>query len=286
MKVIIDYGNYNIKVFSKEKGTFQFSSKSHTNFEPNPEAFERVEFEGITTFIGVGDINQEFVKVNKESMQAQILYAVSKVTSDTNIELCVLLPINQLPQKKVVIDMFDLKTFRFKLNGKDKYLFFRKVCILPECAVSSELLPNKDGLNLIIDIGSRTTQIALYKDGHLTKNATEKLGVINLYEEIMNRANAAGGAYELEDIEDQIKRGTIKVDEAIYKSFMHQVLNKIKTKVTLSNSKVTFTGGGSLVLSDVISTIPNVEIMDNAVFTNVLGAYEVVKKVWGDGDKI
>ena len=120
---------------------------------------------------------------------------------------------------------------------------------------------------------------------HIEKNATEKIGIVNLYEEIMNRANADGGDYEVEDIEMQLQRGTIKADEIIYKNFLKQVLNKIKTKVNLKNSHVTFTGGGSLVLKDIIKTIPGVDIMDNCIYSNVLGAYEIVKQVWSNGDK-
>ncbi len=291
MKVVIDCGNYNFKVFSAERGTFSFSSRCRTNFEPNPTAFERIEFNGQLTFIGTGELNQEYTKVNKECLTPQILYALAQASTYSDIELALLLPINQLPLKDKLIEAFKETCYEFKCNGIDRSIYITKVCVLPECAVSVNMLPIMTESDLIIDIGSRTTQVTLFRNEpvtrtvHIEKNATEKIGIVNLYEEIMNRANADGGDYEVEDIEMQLQRGTIKADEIIYKNFLKQVLNKIKTKVNLKNSHVTFTGGGSLVLKDIIKTIPGVDIMDNCIYSNVLGAYEIVKQVWSNGDK-
>lgn len=85
MKVVIDCGNYNFKVFSPERGTFSFSSRVRTNFEPNPTAFERIEFDGQLTFIGTGELNQEYSKVNKECLIPQILYALAQASTYPDI---------------------------------------------------------------------------------------------------------------------------------------------------------------------------------------------------------
>ena len=106
--VIIDIGNYNFKYKGDAQGLF--SSKYHTNFEPNPEAYERIEFNGVTTYIGVGELEREYNKADKNIIP-QVLYAISKATKDNDINLCLLMPLNQLPQKQVIIDKFAGKSF-------------------------------------------------------------------------------------------------------------------------------------------------------------------------------
>ena len=52
--VIVDLGNYNTKYLGENKG--MFSSKISTAFNPNGEMFERIEFNGTTTYITVGQL--------------------------------------------------------------------------------------------------------------------------------------------------------------------------------------------------------------------------------------
>ncbi|MFQ8893402.1 MAG: ParM/StbA family protein [Clostridium sp.] len=280
-RVITDIGNNDFKVFSQEIGTFSFSSKYHTNFEPNEEAFERIELDEVITYIGVGELSQEYIKVEKECIIPQVLYAISTATKSSEVDLVLLLPISQLPQRSILIKMFKGQIFNFKVNGKFRSIHVNKMCVLPECAISISTIPDVSRYQLIIDIGSRTTQYALFEDRHLIKNGTEKLGVLNLYDEVKKVLNSKGYSYEIEDIEMQIKRGAITIDKKISENFLKRVINKIKTQVSLKDASTTFIGGGSLVLKNLISQIPDVEISDNCIYANVLGANEIAKGMWG-----
>lgn len=244
--VVVDIGNYNFKYTGDNRG--MFSAKYSKRFEPNVDAYERIELDGVTTLIGVGELSREYNKAVKEIVP-QVLYAINKATRGNEINLCLLMPINQC-------------------------------VVLPESQVSYYSLKNPSDYQLIIDIGSRTINWCAYEGGKMACNGTEKLGVYDLYDTIMKVENAKGEDFTVERIEGQIARGRIKVDEGLFKEFLKDVLNRIKTHVNLKDYDVIFTGGGSLVLQSILSMIPKIEIHENAVFSNVIGAEEVCKRMW------
>ena len=275
--VIIDIGNYSIKYASDEIG--KFSSRIHSNFEPNPAAFERIEIDGKTTYIGVGELEREYNKADKNIIP-QVLYAISKATIEVDINLCFLLPINQLPEKNKMIQRFEKETFIFKINDKSRVVRINKCVVLPEGQCSYYSIKEPSKYQLIIDIGSKTVNWCAYIDGKMEKNGTEKIGVFDFYNTVMRIENAKGEDYIVEDIEAQIDRGRIQVSISTYKGFLLEILNRMKANINLKNYDVTFTGGGSLVFKNIIEAIPNIKIHDNPVYSNVLGAKIICEKMW------
>lgn len=279
MITIIDLGNYNIKYLGESSGVF--SSKYHTNFEPNETAFERIEVNGKKYFIGVGSYSLEYTKANKECLIPQVLYAIGQANNGNNIttDLCVLLPIEQMPKKEEIINLLQKKFFRCEINGKTVNIRIEKCLVLPECQTARFSLENPSGDLLLLDIGSRTLNFAAYSNNKLNINGTARIGIINLYEKIMTIENAKGNDYVLSDIETQIRRGKIVVPDEVYVEFFRELLNAIKTKVSIQKYDVVFLGGGALVLKEIIQKIDGVEIHDNPVFASVLGALEVAKEL-------
>ena len=69
MKVtVVDMGNYNYK-YDGAKGVGIFSSKYTREPQSYPEGMERIEVDGETTFIGIGKLEREFNKSNKNSLK-------------------------------------------------------------------------------------------------------------------------------------------------------------------------------------------------------------------------
>lgn len=91
---VIDYGNYNLKFKSDNLGLI--SSRYHTNFEPNEEAFNRIKYDNKKYYIGVGKYSLEYIKINKESLIPQILYCINEGNNITT-DLVILLPLEQKP---------------------------------------------------------------------------------------------------------------------------------------------------------------------------------------------
>ena len=279
MITIIDLGNYNIKYLGESKGVF--SSLYHANFEPNETAFERIEVNGKKYFIGVGSYSLEYTKANKECLIPQVLYAIGQANNGNNIttDLCVLLPIEQMPKKEEIINLLQKKFFRCEINGKTVNIRIEKCLVLPECQTARFSLENPSEDLLLLDIGSRTLNFAAYSNNKLNINGTARIGIINLYEKIMTIENAKGNDYVLSDVETQIRRGKIVVPNEVYISFFKELLNAIKTKVSIQKYDVVFLGGGALVLKEIIKEIEGVEMHNNPVFASVLGALAVAKEI-------
>lgn len=275
--VIVDMGNYDIKY--RGNATGKFSSKISTDFNPNPEAYERVEVGGKITYIGVGTLQREYNKVDKDYLP-QLLYAISKATTNRDVNLGLLLPVIQLSNKDKWINELKNKTFNFKLNGKDKNIHINKVAVMPEGYISYYSQSNSTEC-LIIDIGSRTLNFAAFSNGQIEMNWTEKLGTFDFYSIIKDIENSKGETFKEEDIERQINRKRINVKAELYVDFLKKILNFAKGKVSLKNYDTVFCGGGAELLKDYILKFTPATVCENAQYTNVNGAYAVCSKMWG-----
>ena len=116
--VLVDLGNYNIKYLAERRGFF--SAKYSTKFNPNPEMFQRINFNGETTYIEIGEYEREFNKVNKNYLPL-LFYAISNATEESDINLCLLLPIAQMPNK----DKF-INKLKNNIKGANKVLFIQR----------------------------------------------------------------------------------------------------------------------------------------------------------------
>ena len=138
---------------------------------------------------------------------------------------------------------------------------------------------NKDEI-LICDVGSRTINFLTIINGKTEYNYTERLGVLDLYANIKDIENSKGEDYIEEDIERLIKNGRIVVDSRVYLDFLKLILNRIQAKVNIKNYKVYFTGGGSLLLKEYIEANTPAKVLENAQFSNVLGAHKIAEIGW------
>lgn len=276
--VIVDLGNYNTKYLGENKG--MFSSKISTAFNPNGEVYERVEFKGTTTYITVGELEREYSKANKNYIPI-LLYAISKATTDTNINLCLLLPVNQLPNKQKMIDELKGKSFEFKVKDITRKVYIHNVAVLPEGYVSYYSIDNTDNDDiLIIDVGSRTVNYASFIEGKIEKNFTNRIGVFEFYSKVKEIENSKGEDFVEEDIERLIKRGRIEVSHDMYLDFLKDILNYTKGQINIKNYTVYFTGGGAMMLEEYIKSNTPCKIHEDAVYSNVIGAYNLCKQVW------
>lgn len=176
-------------------------------------------------------------------------------------------------------------TFACEINGKNRCFNIDKVAVLAEGFVSFYSLEDdiKDDI-LIIDVGSRTINYSSFIDGKIEKSFTEKLGVLDLYSTIKDIQNSYGGDYVEEDIERLIKNNKIVVDSKIYLDFLKDILNRTKSKINIkSYNKVIFTGGGSITIKDYIEANTPAIVLEEAIYSNVVGAYRLCEKVWSGG---
>lgn len=275
--VVIDLGNYNFKYKSDERGIF--SAKTTTKFKADSEAYQRVEYDNKITYIGTGELDREYSKADK-NITAGVLYAINKATKKDLINLCLLMPIDQMPRKEKLIEKFKGRNFKFKANGQNRDVKIGECVVLPEGRASYYSLDNPSNYQLIIDIGSRTVNWCSYENGKMNNSGTERIGIYDLYHTIMTIENAKGEDYTVERIEGQIARGRIEVNNNVYQEFLKDVLNRIKANINIKDYDVLFTGGGSLVLENILNKISNIEIHPEAVYSNVDGAFQLCERTW------
>lgn len=276
--VVVDLGNYNIKYYGDRKGSF--SAKYSTKFNPNEEMYERIQVDGQTIFIGIGSLSLEFNKIKKNYL-GQLLYGINLATNESDINLCLLLPIVQIPNKNDMINKLRGTTFNCIINGNHRTININKVAVLPEGYCGYYSFDESED-TLVIDIGSRTINFAAFCNGKLVESFTEKLGVFNLYSNIKDIQNSTGTAYVEEEIERLIANNKINVDSRIYKDFYDDVINRARAKVNIETFKVYFVGGGALLLKDIIETNMTAIVHPEAQYANIIGAHRLCQSVWKD----
>ena len=276
--VVVDLGNYNIKYYGDRKGSF--SAKYSTKFNPNEEMYERIQIDGQTIFIGIGSLSLEVNKIKKNYL-GQLLYGINLATNESDINLCLLLPVVQIPNKNDMINKLRGTTFNCIINGNHRTININKVAVLPEGYCGYYSFDESED-TLVIDIGSRTINFAAFCNGKLVESFTEKLGVFNLYSNIKDIQNSTGTAYVEEEIERLIANNKINVDSRIYKDFYDDVINRARAKVNIETFKVYFVGGGALLLKDIIETNMTAIVHPEAQYANIIGAHRLCQSVWKD----
>lgn len=280
INVLVDIGNYNIKYLSEKKGSF--SAKYSTKFNPNSEMLQRINFNGETTYIEVGEYEREFNKVNKNYLPL-LFYAISNATEESDINLCLLLPIGQMTNKDKFVNKLKNNSFNFSINGVPKTININKVVVLPEGLVSFYSMDSKGEDTLIIDIGSRTVNYASFVEGKIESNFTERIGVLDLYSSIKDIENAKGNDLIEEQIERLIKNKRIIVEPKVYLDFFKDILNRTKAKVNIKNYKVVFVGGGAILLKPYIEANTTAIIHEDSIYANLIGARNLCEVMWKVG---
>lgn len=171
-------------------------------------------------------------------------------------------------------------SFNFLVNGTSRTININKVVVLVEGFISQYMIESNKEDIFICDIGSRTINYVTIINGKTEYNYTERLGILDLYANIKDIENSKGEDFLEEDIERLIKNGRIVVDSKVYLDFLKLILNRIQAKVNIRNYKVYFTGGGSLVLKEYIEANTPANILENAQFSNVLGAHKIAEIGW------
>lgn len=279
--IIIDAGNSRFKYDGLKRG--QYSSTYCTKYNPNPEYFDRIEYNGKTVYIGTGEYSREYSKVDKECITEQILYGIGLNVGIVDVvNLCLLLPINQMQQKDKYIKTFKEKEFLFKINGTSKQVRIEQCTVIPEGLASYYALDEseaKDEDVTIIDIGYRTTNYAVVRDGKVIKNFTEPIGVFDFFSNVKNIENSNGSNYDEETIERGIRKEIIKPSNNVCLDFFKDILNKTKGSINLKLTKNYFTGGGSEILRKYIEQTSSI-VMEDTTYSNVIGAKKLCDKVW------
>lgn len=288
--VMIDAGNFEIKVMSGEK-FINFSSKTFVGEMRNENKFEWIKYAGQKTFFETsnGNYNHSYEKVDKTNI-SQIIYAIDKLLNPTDeiytVNLGYMLPISQLERGNELVERFEGQEFEYDTKEGTKIVKINRLIVIPEgFATANYILATEPlkmkGRVIFFDCGSRTINACEFTNGKLTNNDTMIYGTFgNLYEPIQKKYPSKS----IEVIAEDLKNEWIDIPKEIGKTFTQGLLNEFTSFQKLWKEYHTvFVSGG---VADFFNTyeymyemLPdNVEVLNDAGKTNVIGAYKILEE--------
>lgn len=295
----VDLGNCNIKT---SKGIIVPSLITRGENYLISNGYQ-ITFNNEIYILGEGDYDTNLDKVSKENLLPMLCLALGLSTTEEFVRVVIGLPVNQYRTKKdnMLKIIEDNKVLNFRLNGEDRTIYITDASVFPEGVATYYSLESDKRKSLmdkdliILDIGGRTTDIALLKGGKkrsVAKSTSLDIGMINIYNDMINEIN---GLYSLglniEDAEGIIKNGLIvdgeKQDTTFIKDIIKNNIEKVFKELNITypvrTSPVLVTGGGGRsFFKSIKKRYPSAELVADNLFSNANGYKRVGEKLWRD----
>ena len=262
-----------------------------------------INFNGELFIIGEGDYDTNLNKLSKENLLPMLCLAAGLSTKEEFIRVVLGLPINQYRsnKNKMLEIIEENKILNFKLNGLDRCICIEEASIFPEGVAtyySLDIEKRKalvDQDLIILDIGGRTTDIALLKAGKkrsVAKSTSLDVGMINIYNDMINEINSLYTlGLNIEDAEGILKNG-LEVDgekqdtsfiKNIVKNNIEKVFKELNISYPVRTSPLIVTGGGGKsFFKSLKKRYPTAQLVEDNLFSNAIGYKRVGDKLWQD----
>lgn len=284
----VDLGNYSVKTSTNV--TFFSKVTQKENFTEN----NKIIFNGESYNIGEGEFSTDWDKSRKDNTLTLLYAAISKSTQDNINQVVLGLPIQQYKNNKD--KMIELITNNRCGTVDNRKIFISDVTVAPEGASAYYAIPKDIRENIgkkqliIIDIGGRTTDIVIFKDKVIIDVKTIPVGVLNIYQELIDYVNSKyTESLVLEDGETILKEGLFlggeKRDMGFVKPILQNNFNTIfkelQLKYNLNLGYIYLTGGGSSILKLAFQNrLNNLIVSTNPIFDNAIGFKKVGESLW------
>lgn len=291
----LDLGNNNVKVALNGQA-FSFVNKIERL--DNAEALadnEYIKMNDDYFYYILGNVDSKFEKsaskkdknfipsLNYSAIRA-LVEAGEEVPSSLEVDIALLTPINQSSEKQEYIKKIKDNANNIvecRVDGKEYVVNIKINEVIPmlEGCSSAFLLDDLAGINTIVEVGSRTINIAkIVKNKFSFIECLEDMGSFNYYQALVAKINDRD--ITIDNIQDLIEVGLAEHDKDLLKAYLKKVLeetNKISKYRT--NNCVYFCGGTiELFKSQGLNFEKgNIKIMENPVYSNVLGALKMME---------
>lgn len=289
----IDLGNFSVK--TSEKVRFISKISERETFDDK----NTFTIEGVKYTVEDGEFTTDWNKSKKENTIPLLYYSIAKSTEDNLNQVILGLPIQQYKKEKDNLkEMIENNKIKeIVIENKTRNIFITDVEIAPESAAAYYNLDletkNKIGNKqlIIVDIGGRTTDICLFKDRKIKEVKTVPVGMLNIYQEIIDYINTEyTESFKLEDGEGILKEGLflngshrdISFIKPILLNNFNSIWKEIQLKFNTSLGYILLTGGGSLTLGKAFKNRigNNLIISKNPLFDNAEGFKKVGESIW------
>lgn len=234
-------------------------------------------YEGVNYIVGEGIRD---VEVNKSKRQTNLLYLYTLLglQDDVEFEIGLGLPIGQYQQQKEEYKEYILSNnfASFTLNGEERVINITNCKIFAEGLASVE-----DYEGIILDIGGRTTDIALIENKRVINPISKPKGVLNLYSNIINSINSTFGLDLVEEEAERIIKNGLVLDGekqdisfiySILSTFTDDIVNTLKLEYSLrTNNLLVIGGGGALFYPSIKKRVKQAELIQDSLLSNAKG---------------
>ncbi|HEY5563917.1 MAG TPA: ParM/StbA family protein [Clostridiaceae bacterium] len=284
MIIGVDLGNYATKT---SKGV-NFTSKVAKTDNILDSSIALTTMDG-TFYMEEGSYNTEYRKIKKEYIKEMFLAAVAMSTDEINNQICVGLPLSQYKEDKNAFKELLLKDRmqNIGLNGIERKLIIEDIEVYPEGIAA---LINKEFNGVIVDIGGRTTDIALLENKKVKKPYSLPIGTLNLYSDFIKMVNSKYALdLKADDAPRLIKNGLKIYGEDrnigfaldIFKSYVEGLVNELQVGYSIKTLDIMLVGGGAIMLHKAFKNrIPNVQLIEDSIFANSRGFKKRGESIW------
>lgn len=289
MNLGIDIGNYNVKT---SEGVI-FKSAVSENIEYGNK-FDKIEIDNKTYHLGTGRLEIDYRKFDKENYIPLLLGAICKSSNSIENRIGLGLPIKQYNNfKNELIDKLTNKTYDVTYNDIRRRIRVTDVQVFPESVAgiiahfNSTLFDVKHKDIVSVDIGGKTTDIALIRNKKVVKSSQVNVGTIDIYNCIKNSLEVKyfDVKVSLDDVEEYLKNGFYYKSERQNINFaikscndlFKEIYTELNLNYPINASAVVFQGGGTDLLDSVLSKkISNIIKIDD-LFANARGYKSLLK---------
>lgn len=263
-----------------------------------------VEFDNESYIIGEGEYDTVLDKTKKENFIPMLCLALGLSTKEQATRVVAGLPIGQYKSKakeKLEQIIQDHRMLNFKLNGVERHIIIENFAVTAEGIATYYSLPGEQRRELkekdiiLLDIGGRTSDIALLKAGKkrtIGQNTSLEVGMINIYKDVINEINSRHTlGLDIEAAEFILKHGLEvdgeKQDTEFIKEILMNNIKKVFKELNVSypvrTSPILVTGGGGEAFFKAIKRrYPTSIMVNNHMFSNAMGYKKVGEKLWKD----
>jgi len=286
----IDVGYSHTKVYSNSGKDIFRSTVTNGFMDININAIKvRIGGNDYTVGENTGAFSVKLNKIDDSVFRLCLYTAIARNirrdSDDNDVQLVIGLPIQYYKDQKTDLKNA-LEGTRVSLNLNDRPITFNitKCVVFPQSAGVFVLHPEVfEGSNMVIAIGGMTVDVSYFHDMTLQDFRTYELGMIKLYDKLVQNIKAEFGvSYDILNAEDIIRHKKIyrdgdaidcsKVVENTLKTHASLIINRVIAGLSqYETSQRHFIGGGSFTLKDFL---PSIATKEN-IFANAEAFYRI-----------
>lgn len=248
--------------------------------------------DGTTYFLGEGDYDTTYRKVEKENLMQLLFGSLALTTIDTFNYLACGLPISQYKEDKSELQhkILSNREKYISINNIEKKIVIEDVEVFPEGIAAMD----NEFEGIVVDIGGRTTDTCLIERVNGKRKVVNAqsipTGVQNLYSDFIKVINNKKGLdLKDKDAERILKNGlriygehvdiTFAID--VFKEFVEGLKNKLQIEYSLKTYDLALLGGGGeLLYNSIKKRIPNAFLVEDSFYANAIAYEQLGRGIW------